>query len=263
MKFGSREGTIDLLMRIVTRDGWLGNLLADGIAAAAKEIGNGAEYYNMSVKNNPYPAHMPQVKKSFAVHYAVNEHGADHMTAAHDPGNDVGGFQGQQAIGQYVMGIYEPVPYRKQVEGKMKLNYYTHINRAVGNGICVCAFGYGTSPGALYDTGRTLEIINGATGWQTNWWEIMKAAERTLILMRLFNQREGFGAKDDVLPKRTFEQKFSYGPAEGEHVDEDMFYQMRSLYYDMAGLDQEGHPRHSKIVELDLKWAEELVKQSE
>ncbi len=260
LKFGNREGTIDLLMRICTRDGWLGNLLADGIAAAAKEIGNGAEYYNASVKNNPYPAHMPQVKKNLAVHYAINEHGADHCTVGHDPGFDVGGFQGPAAIGQYVMSIYEPLPFRKDVEGKMKMNYYTHMARAVVNGICVCTMGYGSSPAALYDIGRMIEIVNGTAGWQTNYWELMKSGERILVLMRLFNQREGFGAKDDVLPKRMFEQPFSAGSASGEHVDEEAFYKLRSLYYDMAGLDQEGHPRHSKVVELDLQWAEELIK---
>ncbi len=263
LNFGNREGTIDLLMKIATRDGWLGNLLADGIAHAAKEIGHGAEYYNMGTKNNPYPAHMPQVKKNLAVHYAVNEHGADHMTAMHDPAFDVGGFQGPAAVANYVLSIYEPVTFRKDVEGKMKINYYSHLQRAVNNCIGVCNMGYGNSPAALYDIGRTLEIINGATGWQTNYWEVMKASERTIVLMRLFNQREGFGAKDDVLPKRTFEQKFSYGPAVGEHVDEEDFYKLRSLYYDMTGLDQEGHPRHSKVVELDLQWAESLVGQTE
>ena len=263
LTFGNREGTIDLLQRIVTRDGWLGDLLANGIAAAAKEIGHGSEYYNASVKNNPYPAHMPQVKKNLAVHYAVNEHGADHCTVGHDPGFDVGGFQGPAAIGQYVMSIYEPLPFRKDVEGKMKMNYYTHISRAVVNGICVCNMGYGAAPSALYDIGRMLENINGATGWQTNYWEMMKSGERILVLMRLFNQREGFGAKDDVLPKRIFEQPFSAGAANGEHVDEKAFYELRSLYYDMAGLDQEGHPRHSKVVELDLQWAEDLAKKGE
>ena len=261
LKFGNREGAVDLLMHMVNRDGWLGNLLAEGITIAAKEIGSGAEYYDMGVKGNPYPAHMPQVKKNLAVHYAVNEHGADHCTAAHDPGMDVGGFDGNAAYGQYALGIYEPMPFRKQVEDKMKLNYYTHIKQAVYNSICVCIMAFGTNPFFnLYDIGRTIEIINGATGWYTNWWEVMKAGERALMLMRLFNQREGFGAKDDVLPKRTFEHKFTYGPSEGEHVEEDEFYHMRSLYYDMAGLDEEGHPRHSKVVELDLEWAEELVK---
>ena len=259
MHFGNREGTIDLLMRIAKRDGWLGDLLADGIAHAAKEIGSGAEYYNASVKNNPYPAHMPQVKKNMAIHYAVNEHGADHCTAGHDPGFDVGGFDGPAAIGKYTLGIYEPVPYRKMVDEKMKINYYTHINRACYNGICVCNMGYGTSPGSLYDIPRTMEIVNGATGWQTNYWEFMKAGERIVILMRLFNQREGFGAKDDVLPKRMFEQAMTEGPAAGEKVDEQAFYRMRSLYYDMAGLDQEGHPCHSKVMELDLQWAEALL----
>ncbi len=261
LRFGNREGAVDLLMRIVTRDGWLGNLLAEGTTIAAKQIGNGAEYYDMSVKGNPYPAHMPQVKKNLAVHYAVNEFGADHMTAGHDPGYDVGGFQGPGALGHYVLGIYEPLPYRKQTEEKMKMNYYSHLQTQIANGLAVCSFAYGTD--GLYNVERTLEIVNGVTGWQTNYWELMKSAERVLVLMRLFNQREGFGAKDDVLPKRTFEQGFSDGAAKGEHVEEDEFYRLRSLYYDMAGLDEEGHPRHSKVVELDLQWAEKLAKQAD
>jgi aldehyde:ferredoxin oxidoreductase len=260
LKFGNRKGAIDLLMKIVTRDGWLGNLLAEGTTLAAKAIGKGADYYDASVKGNPHPAHMPQVKKNLAVHYAVNEHGADHCTAAHDPGVDVGGFQGPAAVSQYVLGIYEPMPFRKLVEDKMKLNYYTHIYRAITNGICVCIMAFGNSQTALYNVTRTVEIINGVTGWDTNFWEMMKSGERTLVLMRLFNEREGLGAKDDVLPKRMFEQKFTVGPCEGEHVDEKEFYAMRDLYYDMAGLDSEGHPRHSKVVEMTLQWAETLVR---
>ena len=261
LNFGNRKGAVDLLMHIATRDGWLGNLLADGLDAAAEAIGNGAAYFKASVKNHPYPAHMPQVKKNLAVHYAINEFGPDHCIIAHDPGYDVNGFQGPAAVNNYVMGIYEPMEYRKQVEEKMKLNYYMHVQRAVLNGLPVCQFGYG--PGSLYGIDRTVEIVNGATGWQTNWWELMKSAERILVLMRLFNQREGFGAKDDVLNTRVFEQEFTAGPADGESVDEERFYKNRSLYYDMAGLDQQGHPRHSKVVELDLGWAEELVKKAD
>jgi aldehyde:ferredoxin oxidoreductase len=261
LKFGNREGAVDLLMHIVTRDGWLGNLLAEGTELAAKEIGQGSEYYLANAKGNPYPAHMPQVKKNLAVHYAVNEHGADHCTAGHDVGFAEWGFQGPFAMDKYAQGIYDPMPYRQFTEAKMMMNYYTHISSALTNGIGVCGFPYGF--GGLYNTTRTIEIINGATGWDTNMWEMMKSCERTLILMRLFNQREGMSAKDDVLSPRIFRQKFTVGECAGEFVDEEEFYAMRSLYYDMAGLDQDGHPRHSKVVEMQLGWAEDLVRKAE
>jgi aldehyde:ferredoxin oxidoreductase len=260
LRFGNREGAIDLLMKIVTRDGWLGNLLAEGTDAAAKAIGNGAEYYAMTSKGMTYPAHMPQVKKNLAVHYAVSEYGPDHMTCSHDPNFDVAGFEGSNAQAHYSLGIYEPVPYRKQVEEKMKINYFTRVYNAVLNGITVCNFGY--SAGGLYNIERMVEIVNGVTGWGTNMWELMKSGERAIVLMRLFNRREGLDETDDVLPKCTYEQKLSVGPAKGEHVEEDEFYHMRSLYYEMAGLDEHGHPRHGKVMELDLSWAEEMLKQS-
>ena len=257
LNFSNRKAAIQLLEEMCARSSWLGNLLADGIEAAAKEIGNGAEYYNMGVKNNPFPAHMPQVKKNLAMHYAVNEHGADHCTCAHDPGFGEGAFQMPAAREHYATALYEPVPYKQMTEDKVKLNYYTHINRAIVNGICVCNFGYGS--GSLYNQERMVQIVNAVTGWGTNLWEMMKAGERTIILMRLFNQREGFGAKDDMLPERIMKQPFTEGASAGELVDKEKFIALRDFYYDMAGLDAEGHPRHSKVVEMDLVWAENLL----
>ena len=260
LKFGNREGAVDLMMKMVTREGWLGNLLAEGTEIAAREIGNGADEYLANAKGNPYPAHMPQVKKNMAVHYAINEHGADHCTVGHDVGFTEWGFQGPRAQGKYAQGIYDPMPFMQFSESKMLMNYYTHISSALANCIGVCGFPFGFL--GLYNSSRTIDIINGATGWNTNIWEMMKSCERVLILMRLFNQREGFSAKDDVLSKRIYKHKFTVGPTKGAHVEEDEFYAMRSLYYDIAGLDEEGHPRHSKVVEMQLDWAEDLVKKA-
>ena len=39
-----------------------------------------------AVKGNALPAHMPQVKRSLALIYAVNPFGADHQSSEHDPG---------------------------------------------------------------------------------------------------------------------------------------------------------------------------------
>jgi aldehyde:ferredoxin oxidoreductase len=87
-------------------------------------------------------------------------------------------------------------------------------------------------------------------------WEVLKAADRTRCLMRLFNQREGLGEKDEYLPERIYLQPYSEGPMKGNHVDKANFLWARDIYYDMAGWDrQSGGVKPHKIVELGIEWA--------
>ena len=49
------------------------------------------------------------------------------------------------------------------------------------------------------------EAVRAITGWETNLWEIMRATERSEVMMRVFNNREGFGPEDDKLFRRLHE----------------------------------------------------------
>src|SRR5207237_8535172 len=62
-----------------------GAVLADGSAKAAQKIGRGTEAFVVAVKGAELPAHMPEVKRSLALIYAVNPFGADHQSHEHDP----------------------------------------------------------------------------------------------------------------------------------------------------------------------------------
>lgn len=85
--------------------------------------------------------------------------------------------------------------------------------------------------------------------------ELIKAGERRINMMRQVNARQGFSAKDDVLPKRLFE-KLPDGPAAGRAVDEEAFMQMRAQYYELLGWDDvTGNPRDGKLRDLGLEWS--------
>ena len=260
LNFGNKEGAICLLQKMAGREGWLGNALANGIAEAAKEIGNGAEYYNMSVKNNPHPAHMPQGKKNLALHYSVNTYGSDHMSVMHTPLFSQGAFQSDESSrGLYAMALYEPVAQDHIDPGNVKVTYYTQLWRAVIDSICVCMMGFGPT-GNMYGVKDTVSIVNAATGWDTNFWEMMKAGERTRNLMAMFNHREGLTIEDDMLPERMFKQPFTEGTLEGVTVDKEDLLSARELYYDMVGWNTKtGEPKLSKIYEVDLGWALERM----
>jgi aldehyde:ferredoxin oxidoreductase len=81
--FGSAEAMIAMLKKTLTREGF-GDVLADGSAKAADRLGKGHEFL-VTVKGQEVPAHMPHVKRSLGLIYAVNPFGADHESSEHDP----------------------------------------------------------------------------------------------------------------------------------------------------------------------------------
>jgi aldehyde:ferredoxin oxidoreductase len=95
--------------------------------------------------------------------------------------------------------------------------------------------------------------VNAVTGWNVSLYEVLKVGERANTLMRLFNCREGFGPKDDVLPQRLHEG-IGNGALKGQSIDPDEFIAARRTYYQMAGWDAEtGVPTAVKLAELGME----------
>jgi aldehyde:ferredoxin oxidoreductase len=108
------------------------------------------------------------------------------------------------------------------------------------------------SPGAI-DLDRLRDYLNAATGWDMSIFEMLKVAERTITMPRLFNLREGFTAADDTLPARMFEP-LRNGALAGRALDPAEFAQALDLYYQMAGWNEHGVPTPGKLAELGLTW---------
>ena len=84
LTFGNAESMVKMVEMIGERQGF-GDVLAEGSERAAKIIGKGAEDFLITSKGQEAPAHMPQVKRTMGLIYAVNPFGADHMSSEHDP----------------------------------------------------------------------------------------------------------------------------------------------------------------------------------
>jgi len=106
-----------------------------------------------------------------------------------------------------------------------------------------------------------MQLVNGGTGWNTSIFELMKVGERALALARVFNAREGYTAKDDIIPERFYEA-FNSGPLKDKEIGREVMQQAIQTYYKMAGWDPErAIPTAEKLQELDLGWVvEELDK---
>jgi len=96
------------------------------------------------------------------------------------------------------------------------------------------------------------DIIGAVTGWETGIVEQMQVAERILTTARLFNIREGFTAKDDMLPERFFQPKTD-GPLASKPLDPKKFEQAKRYYYTLMGWDPDtGIPLPEKLEELNI-----------
>ena len=97
------------------------------------------------------PAHMPHVKRSLGLIYAVNPFGADHQSSEHDPGympqSDERSLQRLAAI-----GLTNPQKPKVLNEAKIEFALKTQYSYSAADTLDLCQFVYGPS-WQLFDVG--------------------------------------------------------------------------------------------------------------
>jgi aldehyde:ferredoxin oxidoreductase len=258
VRFGDGATLVRLVEMIARRQG-VGDLLAEGPARAAQAWGEEAARLAIHTKGQPFPAHMPRVKRSLALAYATNPFGADHISTEQDPFL-LDAFPADLREKIKALGIQETADLAEMGPIKVRLVAYSQRFFSILDTLELCSFCF--APAWFFDYEDLVAIVRAVTGWKTNFWELMKLGERRINLMRAFNAREGWTAEHDVLPPRMAEPLVD-GPTAGGVVDMDAWREDRKLYYQMMGWDPDtGHPTAAKLYELELGWVvEELRKQ--
>ncbi|MBI5968038.1 MAG: aldehyde ferredoxin oxidoreductase family protein [Deltaproteobacteria bacterium] len=255
-KFGNTEAMLKAIEWIASRKKGLGDLLADGVKAAAAKIGRGAEKFALHIKGQELPMHDPRGKTGQGLSFAVSPTGADHIEAPHDSPFAMAGPMLERVA---PLGLLEPVPTLEFGPRKVRNYVYLQFVWSLYNSLGVCNFVAG--PVWALPLNRLVEVVNAITGWETSLWELLKAGERTVTMARVFNLREGLGRKDDMLPDRLFEPLES-GPLQGKAIDRKEFEEALTMYYEAMGWDpKEGVPTRGKLAELNLFWLEEYLKE--
>lgn len=249
LRFGNKEALLAIIEKIAKREGF-GSILAEGSLRASKMIGNGAERFVHTVKGQELPMHDPRLKTGVALQYALSDYGADHMKAPHD-----GFFSNKDSYGMATMsglGILDPVSITDMGIKKVRLFKTLDIYWSLFDILGVCDFGY--VPRSVGSIDELLDIIRSTTGWNTTWYELMRASERSINMARMFNIREGFGSKDDILPDIFFED-FDDCPQKGKRaINKEDFYEAVKLRYALMGWDDAGVPTKGKLFDLGLDW---------
>jgi aldehyde:ferredoxin oxidoreductase len=257
LRFGNKDAMIEVLMQIVTKSGKIGPILSEGSARAAKLWGKGAEEYLITCKNEEVPAHMPQVKRSLGLIYAVNPFGADHQSSEHDPYYEEG-------VAQFnldrlkEMGLGEPQAARSLTPEKVRFAYLTQCFYSMMDSLTLCQFVYGPT-WCLYGPNDTAKMVNAVTGWDVDVDELIELGHRRIVMMRTFNAREGFTRKDDKLPNKFFKPLDGVGPSSGVALNKEEMDSALDEYYRIAGLTNQGIPKPATLKQLDIEWAMEYL----
>lgn len=250
LRFGKGETMVKLTEMIGKREGF-GDVLAEGSARASVRLGRGGEFLITS-KGQEAPAHMPQVKRSLALIYAVNPFGADHMSSDHDPSYE-GGFENfRNRLG--ALGLTQPQKPRSLGPEKVNFARKTQYLYSLLDSLNLCQFTSGPS-WQLHGPEEIVKIVQTVTGWEVTIEELLTVGERRLNMMRAFNSREGINRNQDLLPEKFFRKGLEGGPSDGWKIDKAEWEAARDEYYRQSGWDVKlGTPTRGTLERLGLGW---------
>jgi aldehyde:ferredoxin oxidoreductase len=245
VRFGDPDALLWLIEEVVHRRG-IGDILAEGVKAASERIGRGAEEFAFTIKGNDLPMHDGRGKTGMALGYALSSTGADHVETPHD-----GAFQGDGVAKLHALGYLDPVDPLETDSAKVRFFALGQKAWGINNLLSICNF---TSvPLHAMTFHNLVEAVRAVTGWDTSLYEILLAVDRSTVMSRVFNLREGLGPEDDRVIRRWHEE-MPGGPLKGKKLDEQEFRRSIDLYYELSGWDQRGRPTLGKLVELNLEW---------
>ncbi len=243
LDWGQGETMLTLIHKVAHREGF-GDLLADGVRAAAEKLGRGSEEYAMHGKGlEIFQADVRSIK-AYGLGNAVSSRGADHLRSepwfefSNDP---------EEGIRRY--GIPETA-FRLAYKGKGLVVKHFEEMAAISDSLGVCKNTYNNME--VLDWDGTAELLQATTGWNLTGEDVRIMGERIVNLERMFIAREGITRKDDTLPKRFLEEPLpeGSGPSTGSVLELET---MLDEYYKARGWDLEtGLPTVEKLEELGL-----------
>lgn len=230
LRWGNHEAIVEMTEKLARRQGF-GQVLADGVMAAARQIGKGAEEFAIHVHGQEVPMHDPKRYPYYATAYL------DATPARHNQGS----YGARPAS-----GLEFPTFDRKSMAGRGEANKMGSDLVHVVNCAGMCSIGY-----SLMDANAIPESINLTTGWDCSLDDLLKVGERVANMRQAFNAREGISVSDFKLPGRVAGRPpLEAGPTAGRSVELET---LRNDYLAARDWDtSSGKPSKKKLLELGL-----------
>jgi aldehyde:ferredoxin oxidoreductase len=255
LEWGNEEALFELIRKIAEREGF-GSILADGFKTAIAKIGKGSEYYAIQVKGMSNLHSDERPTPSFALGIATSTRGADHLRSR--PAMDLYGLPEDLLEKIYEGKVSSDYT---SYEGKSRMIWWQELLYTVTDSLGTCKFQ--TSFCAVHAPRwkEFSKLIQLATGMKISKPQLMEIGERIYTLERMFNNREGFGRKDDALPERYFKEPTPIGlaMAKGKTIDKEKFNKMLDEYYVLHKWGSNGVPKKETLKHLGLDKEPSLI----
>jgi aldehyde:ferredoxin oxidoreductase len=239
LTWGNAEAMIQAIHAIARREG-IGQLLSDGVRAAAARLGPEAEAFALHVKGMELPYHDPRAFVDMAPNYATASRGACHLES----------LSYWLGYGVRWEGWQDPDEYDahdSSGKGQVAVDFQNYM--AIYNPLGLCKF---IAKGKIGPR-HVAHLVNAALGWDWNVEDLLHTGERLVNLKRLINLRLGITHADDTLPRRFLAEPRPSGGAAGVLPDLDS---MLEAYYQARGWTQDGVPALETLSALGLAGSE-------
>ncbi len=249
LAFGNTRSELEMIRRIALREGWIGDLLADGLAHAAETVGGESWKWAIQCKGLEQSACDTRAAKGYALAFALNPRGPDHLTTqimAEFGMSDEAKVLIKNITGDENLAVPNTTEKRAEIvlwhENLYGMNDCLGICTFVSSASFVVGFPYMAKLYAL------------AMGTDATEESLSEAGRRIVTLERMFNVREGYTREKDVLPYRMMHEAVAEGPWAGHVTPADELREMLNEYFELTAWDPEtGIPTTRSLERLKLR----------
>lgn len=235
LSWGNVEAVRELLNRISRREGYLGNLLSDGVMRASKKVGGEATDWAVYTLKGVTPrSHDDRGRWAEFFDTCLTNTSTIESTAA---------------------GVHPEMVNLPAVTDPFSHEEVSTLN-AKFNGIRQFDDCLGTCRLASPHPKLVLECFNAVTGWDWKINDAFTVGRRIVNLLRVFNFKHGMKA-DNERPSKRYGSVPVDGPAQGKDIMEKWQWMLENYYKLMGWNVKTGKPLPETLEKLDLK---ELIK---
>jgi aldehyde:ferredoxin oxidoreductase len=249
LSFGSTEAITRLPEMIARREG-IGDLLAEGVARAARQLGGDSWKWAVHTRGLEQSRVETRGAMGYALAFAMNPRGPDHLhtecLAEFGMTPEMKGII-EQITGDVAFARPDIIDKRAEI-----VRWHEDIY-AVSDSLGLCAFvstaAYGASPE------RCAELFAALTGVEMDADSIMRAGRRILTLERMINLRLGWtNDPTQYAPWRLMNEKAVMRGVDNPILDQERMQTMVSEYYRLHGWHRAtGIPTDDVIRDLGLE----------
>jgi aldehyde:ferredoxin oxidoreductase len=237
LEWGDIDTVIEMLPKVVAREGKLGALLAKGSRAAAAEIGGGSEKFLTDSKGLEAPMHDPRLDWGNALAYAVSVRGACHVS-------------NMNYLVEWWAVTYPEIGLNKHytefsTEHRGETVAKTSDLGCIFNSACWCNF-----PGTIFKINELKDMFNAVAGYGWELDDMMDAGSRVWFLQRCLAHIWGATAADDRVGERIM-TPVNEGGIKGQVPDMET---MLKDFYEYRGLGSDGKPLPETLEKIGLGY---------